>query len=68
MGITAQRLKELGFVDTIIEEPMGGAHVAHEQIAHSLKESVLAALARMDALTEEELLARRYNRLMSYGL
>ncbi|MEL0636000.1 acetyl-CoA carboxylase carboxyl transferase subunit alpha [Marinomonas sp. TI.3.20] len=68
MGITAQRLKELGLVDTIIEEPMGGAHIAHEQIAHSLKENLLAALSRMDDLTEEELLARRYNRLMSYGL
>lgn len=68
MGITAPRLKELGFVDTIIEEPMGGAHIAHEQVAHSLKDNILAALARMDSLTKEELLARRYNRLMSYGL
>lgn len=68
MGITADRLKELGFVDTIIKEPMGGAHIAHEQIAQSLKENVLAALARLDELTSEELLARRYNRLMSYGL
>ena len=68
MGITADRLKELGLVDTIIKEPMGGAHIAHEQIAHSLKENLLAALSRMDELTEEELLARRYNRLMSYGL
>ncbi|MBJ7538410.1 acetyl-CoA carboxylase carboxyl transferase subunit alpha [Marinomonas transparens] len=68
MGITAQRLKELGLVDTIIQEPMGGAHIAHEQAAHSLKENVLAALDRMEALTTEELMARRYNRLMSYGL
>ncbi|NLQ18197.1 acetyl-CoA carboxylase carboxyl transferase subunit alpha [Marinomonas sp. M1K-6] len=68
MGITAQRLQELGFVDTIIPEPLGGAHIAHEQIAESLKQNVLAALDRMEALTTEELLARRYNRLMSYGL
>ncbi|UTW00595.1 acetyl-CoA carboxylase carboxyl transferase subunit alpha [Marinomonas rhizomae] len=68
MGITAQRLQELGFVDTIIQEPLGGAHIAHEQIAQSLKQNVLAALDRMEALTTEELLARRYNRLMSYGL
>ena len=68
MGITAQRLQELGLVDTIVPEPLGGAHIAHEQIAQSLKENVLAALDRMEALTTEELLARRYNRLMSYGL
>jgi len=68
MGITAQRLQELGFVDTIIPEPLGGAHISHEEMAQSLKNNVLAALDRMEALTTEELLARRYNRLMSYGL
>ncbi|NVK72850.1 MAG: acetyl-CoA carboxylase carboxyl transferase subunit alpha [Oceanospirillaceae bacterium] len=68
MGITAQRLQELGFVDTIIQEPLGGAHISHEEMAQSLKNNVLAALDRMEALTTEELLARRYNRLMSYGL
>lgn len=68
MGITAQRLQELGLVDTIIPEPQGGAHIAHEQMAQSLKENVLAALDRMEALSTEELLERRYKRLMSYGL
>ncbi|MBD5772241.1 acetyl-CoA carboxylase carboxyl transferase subunit alpha [Marinomonas colpomeniae] len=68
MGITAQRLQELGLVDTIVPEPLGGAHIAHEQIAQSLKENILASLDRMETLTTEELLARRYNRLMSYGL
>jgi acetyl-CoA carboxylase carboxyl transferase subunit alpha len=68
MGITAQRLQELGFVDTIIQEPLGGAHIAHEKIAENLKQNVIAALDRMEALTTDELLARRYNRLMSYGL
>lgn len=68
MGITAQRLQELGLVDTIVPEPLGGAHIAHEKIAQSLKQNVLAALDRMETLTTEELLARRYNRLMSYGL
>ncbi len=68
MGITAQRLQELGFVDTIISEPLGGAHFSHQEMALSLKKNILAALDRMEALTTEELLARRYNRLMSYGL
>ncbi len=68
MGITAQRLQELGFVDTIIPEPLGGAHFSHQEMALNLKKNILAALDRMEALTTEELLARRYNRLMSYGL
>ncbi|OUR67901.1 acetyl-CoA carboxylase carboxyltransferase subunit alpha [Marinomonas sp. 42_23_T18] len=68
MGITADRLQELGLVDKIITEPMGGAHVNHEQVAQSYKENVIEALDRMKALTTDELLERRYQRLMSYGL
>jgi acetyl-CoA carboxylase carboxyltransferase subunit alpha len=68
MGITADRLKELGLVDTIIQEPLGGAHINHESIAQSYKENVLEALDRMEALSEDELLERRYKRLMAYGL
>lgn len=68
MGITADRLQELGLVDKIIAEPMGGAHVHHEQTAQNYKENVLEALDRMKALTTDELLERRYQRLMSYGL
>ena len=68
MGITADRLQELGLVDKIITEPMGGAHVNHEQVAQSYKENVIEVLDRMKALSTDELLERRYQRLMSYGL
>ncbi|MFT2111018.1 acetyl-CoA carboxylase carboxyl transferase subunit alpha [Marinomonas sp. 2405UD68-3] len=68
MGITSDRLKEIGIVDTIVPEPMGGAHVSHEQMAQNLKENILASLERMSEYSMDELLERRYNRLMSYGL
>ena len=68
MGITADRLQELGFVDTIIEEPLGGAHINHALMAERYKENVLQVLDRLEALSTDELLERRYNRLMSYGL
>ncbi len=68
MGITADRLKELGFVDTILEEPLGGAHTNHNLMAERYKEGVLEVLDRLEALSTDELLERRYNRLMSYGL
>ena len=68
MGITADRLKELGFVDTILEEPLGGAHTNHNLMAERYKESVLEVFDRLEALSTDELLERRYNRLMSYGL
>ncbi|MBZ9558118.1 MULTISPECIES: acetyl-CoA carboxylase carboxyl transferase subunit alpha [Modicisalibacter] len=67
MGITAERLKELGFVDSLIEEPLGGAHRHPQTTADRLKTSLLASLDRLGSLDTEALLARRYERLMSYG-
>ncbi|WNK20777.1 acetyl-CoA carboxylase carboxyltransferase subunit alpha [Halomonas piscis] len=67
MGITAERLQELGFVDTLIEEPLGGAHCYHEQTAERVKEALAQSLERLEALDTETLLERRYERLMSYG-
>jgi acetyl-CoA carboxylase carboxyl transferase subunit alpha len=67
MGITAKRLKELNLIDTIIEEPMGGAHRAPREMAQRLKAQIQADLAVLDKLKTEELLAQRYQRLMSFG-
>ncbi|MFW6346336.1 MAG: acetyl-CoA carboxylase carboxyl transferase subunit alpha [Halomonas sp.] len=67
MGITAERLKELGLVDTLIAEPLGGAHRQPITTAERVREALLASLDRLEALDMESLLARRYERLMSYG-
>ena len=67
MGITAKRLLGLGLIDKIVREPTGGAHRNPEAMAASLKAQLLADLADLDLLSEEELLNRRYQRLMSYG-
>ncbi|PSW01706.1 acetyl-CoA carboxylase carboxyl transferase subunit alpha [Photobacterium lipolyticum] len=67
MGLTAQRLKELELIDTIIEEPLGGAHRNLVAMSASLKAQLLANLAELEALDTDELLERRYQRLMSYG-
>ncbi len=67
MGITAERLKELGFVDTLIEEPLGGAHRHPQTTADRVKEALLASLDRLQSLEIDALLERRYERLMSYG-
>ncbi len=68
MGVTAERLKELGFVDTLIQEPLGGAHRQPLATAERVRESLLASLDRLEAMDMESLLARRYERLMSYGV
>ncbi|MBK7462441.1 MAG: acetyl-CoA carboxylase carboxyltransferase subunit alpha [Betaproteobacteria bacterium] len=67
MGITAQRLKTLGLVDKIISEPLGGAHRDYAAMAHNLKKALQDALKQLSGLSTEELLATRYERLMSYG-
>ncbi|WP_444678525.1 acetyl-CoA carboxylase carboxyl transferase subunit alpha [Halomonas sp. E19] len=67
MGITAERLQELGFVDTLIEEPLGGAHRQPQATAERVREALLASLDRLEAMETDALLERRYERLMSYG-
>lgn len=67
MGITAERLKELGFVDSLIKEPLGGSHCHPLTTAERVKEALTASLERLQALDTGALLERRYKRLMSYG-
>ena len=68
MGITADRLHELGLVDQIISEPLGGAHRDVPLMSANLKKHLLETLDKLEGLSGEELLERRYQRLMSYGL
>ncbi|MCG3469596.1 acetyl-CoA carboxylase carboxyl transferase subunit alpha [Xenorhabdus bovienii] len=67
MGNTAPRLKELKLIDSIIPEPLGGAHRNYDAIAEALKAQLLADFADLDHLNSEELVNRRYERLMQYG-
>ncbi len=68
MGITAQRLKELDLINSIVEEPQGGAHKDHPEMAKRLKVQLLSDLAELTPLSSEELLDQRYQRLMSFGV
>ena len=67
MGITAQRLKQLGLVDEILAEPLGGAHRDPSAMFNSVKTAIQGQLARLGQLNADELLDQRYHRLMSYG-
>ena len=67
MGITAQRLKQLGLVDEILAEPLGGAHRDPSAMFDSVKTAIQGQLARLGQLSSDELLDQRYHRLMSYG-
>ncbi|WP_374569165.1 acetyl-CoA carboxylase carboxyltransferase subunit alpha [Ideonella sp.] len=67
LGITAHRLKALGLIDKIVNEPVGGAHRDPKQMAAQLKRGLVDALRQVADLNTAELLARRYERLKSYG-
>lgn len=67
LGITASRLKTLGLVDRIINEPVGGAHRDHAQMMVSLKRALQEELKELQTQAIDELLATRFERLMSYG-
>ena len=67
MGVTSSVLQELGIVDATIPEPLGGAHRDVDLIAERIREHIVAQLDNMAQLPLEDLLAKRYQRLMSYG-
>jgi acetyl-CoA carboxylase carboxyl transferase subunit alpha len=66
MGVTADRLKELGVADNVISEPLGGAHRAPDKMAASLREVLARGIEELSALPVDELVARRYERLTRY--
>lgn len=67
LGITATRLKTLGLVDHIVNEPLGGAHRDHTMAAQNLKKSLQDALRQLNAKSPAELIEQRFERLMAYG-
>lgn len=67
MGITAARLKTLGLVDRIVNEPLGGAHRDHRAMAQSLKKALQDALRQTASPSPAELVEQRFERMLGYG-
>jgi len=67
LGITATRLKAAGLVDRIVNEPMGGAHRAPDEMMDSLRKALADEMSKLEAKPIKALLEQRYDRLMSYG-
>jgi acetyl-CoA carboxylase carboxyl transferase subunit alpha len=67
MGLTSTVLEDLGIVDATIEEPLGGAHRDLDLMADRIKAHLIAELEAVSSLSQEDMLAKRYERLMSYG-
>jgi acetyl-CoA carboxylase carboxyl transferase subunit alpha len=67
LGITANRLKTLGLIDKIVNEPLGGAHRDHAAAAQSLKKALQDAMRGLADKSPAELAEARFERLMGYG-
>lgn len=68
MGITAERLQGLKIVDHVISEPLGGAHRDVPKVVETMREALAEQLDELLTLDTEELLARRYEKLMGFGI
>ncbi len=67
LGLTAHRLKALGLIDKIVNEPLGGAHRDPKGMAAMLKRSLAESLRQFQGMNVKELQARRLERLLAYG-
>lgn len=67
MGLTAERLLQLKLIDNIVPEPLGGAHRNYEEMAQNLKTRLIEDLDYLSRFDQDNLLERRYQRLLSYG-
>ncbi|GGY24914.1 acetyl-coenzyme A carboxylase carboxyl transferase subunit alpha [Rhodanobacter panaciterrae] len=67
LGMTAPRLLELGLIDKLVREPLGGAHRNPRSMAIRLKAVLLNQLDELEAMPLPDLLEQRYKRLRSYG-
>jgi acetyl-CoA carboxylase carboxyl transferase subunit alpha len=67
MGVTSEKLQELGIVDATIEEPLGGAHRDPQLMAERIRGHLVEQLAVLRAMSTDAMLDARYARLLAYG-
>ena len=68
MKVSAKELKKLKIIDEIIEEPLGGAHRDYDLISSRIKDSLIKNLSTLNNMSMEQLLDRRYKRLVEVGI
>jgi acetyl-CoA carboxylase carboxyl transferase subunit alpha len=67
MGLTSAILEDLGIVDSTVPEPLGGAHRDIDEMSKRIREHLSAELDKLCGIELDELVERRYERLMSFG-
>ena len=68
LKLTSKDLLELGVIDEIIKEPLGGAHRNHAETAKNIKDVILKNLKELNELTPEELVKERYKKFRKMGV
>ena len=68
LKMTSRHLSELGVVDDVIEEPLGGAHRDHHQMAARLKIYLTKCLRELVGTPPEQLVQRRYEKFRHMGV
>lgn len=68
MNLTADRIHELGLIDTVIPEPLGGAHRDYDAVAASIKHQLVQQLTTLQSYPLTTLVEERYKRMMAYGV
>ena len=67
MGITADKLSKLELIDRVIQEPLGGAHRDYDAVSDNIREAIKSGLRELKALNTDQLLEKRYQKLMDFG-
>lgn len=68
LKLTGQDLLELGVIDEVIKEPLGGAHRGAQETAKNIKEAILRSLKELSELSPEELVKARYKKFRKMGV
>jgi len=67
LKLTAQSLQDLGIIDEIIPEPLGGAHKNHDVAADELKKALVRHLSRLEGVSASKLVGRRFEKYSAMG-
>ena len=67
LGLTADRLRDLGLVDKVLSEPLGGAHRDPHLMGATLKKALTDQMRQFRTMQSDELVARRMERILQYG-
>ena len=67
MSCNIHSFKDLGLIDNVVKEPLGGAHRNYDEMAENLKQRIETDLADLSGISADRIVEQRYSRLMKYG-